>query len=164
MSRRAAISYLQPAKRIRPSAFNINYLEQNKSYGVSTAPPLLSHRRLSLRLESDEESSSAHSQFSLPNSPTNFALLGSEDSQAASEYDSRHPKHTCSFQKHKQSNTSKKPAHTSPLALRHPLTYLKLNGSAVQLPFCPSSIRRPPYLLIPSQTQQLPLHPNTTRE
>lgn len=163
MSRRAAISYLQPAKRIRPSAFNINYLEQNKSYGVSTAPPLLSHRRLSLRLESDEESSSAHSQFSLPNSPTNFALLGSEDSQAASEYDSRHPKHTCSFQKHKQSNTSKS-LHIRLRWLYATLTYLKLNGSAVQLPFCPSSIRRPPYLLIPSQTQQLPLHPNTTRE
>lgn len=137
MSRRAAISYLQPAKRIRPSAFNINSLEQNKSYGVSTAPPLLSHRRLSLRLEPDEESSSAHSQFSLPNSPTNFALLGSEDSQAASEYDSRHPKHTYSFQKHKQSNTSKKPAHTSPLALRHPPHILKTQWISRSAPVLP---------------------------
>lgn len=137
MSRKTAISYIQPAKRIRPSAFNISSSVQNQSPEARTAPPLSYHRRPSLRLEVDEESNSPQSQLSSPSNSTGFALAGPEDSQISNECVNKQSKRTHSFQGHKSMNGQKKSTHTSPLALRHPPRILETQWISRSAPVLP---------------------------
>lgn len=139
MSRKAAISYIQPSKRIRPSPFSISSQEHSQSPEIRTAPPLSYPRRLSLRIESDEETSSTRGQFSTPSTPTVAAVaaIGSQNSQIASEFTNKQPKNKQSFQKHKNANNPNRSARMSPLSLRHPPRILETQWISRSTPVLP---------------------------